>query len=73
MKCQVCGELQTSRYITYKDLPICEEHYKVFDLKRYITHKYITYKDLPICEEHYKVCCLNRYITHKCTALMIHL
>ena len=29
MKCQVCGELQTSRYITYKDLPICEEDYKV--------------------------------------------
>ena len=37
MKCQVCGELQTSRYITYKDLPICEEHYKVC-----ITHKCIT-------------------------------
>ena len=29
MKCQVCDELQTSRYITYKDLPICEEDYKV--------------------------------------------
>ena len=29
MKCQVCEELQTSRYITYKDLPICEEDYKV--------------------------------------------
>ena len=29
MKCQVCDELQTSRYLTYKDLPICEEDYKV--------------------------------------------
>merc|ERR1719507_739797 len=28
MKCPVCDELQTSRYITYKDLPICEEDYK---------------------------------------------
>jgi len=28
MKCQVCGEIQTSRYLTYKDQPICEKDYK---------------------------------------------
>jgi len=59
MKCQVCGELQTSRYITYKDLPICEEHYKAIghvceECGIILTGELFTLHGRVLCEEDFK-------------------
>jgi len=59
MKCQVCGELQTSRFLTYKDLPICEEDYKAIghvceECGVILTGELFTLLGRILCHDHFK-------------------
>jgi LIM domain-containing protein len=59
MKCQVCKEVQTVCFLTFKDLPICEKHFKeiaptCFECGKIVTGQVFTFNDRVLCENDFK-------------------